>query len=66
MSEKIIKIKTLPSGPTAICCETLENEFSIELSASCIFLHVKDISDLISLLGDVEFYFQEGGNHVDN
>lgn len=57
MSEKVIKIKTLPSGPTAICCETVEDEFSIEVAASCIFLHSKDIPELIRLIHDVDEYF---------
>jgi len=57
MPEKIIETKTMKSGITAICCETVKDNFSIEIAASCIFLHAEDIPGLISLLHEVDRYF---------
>jgi len=57
MAEKIIATKTLPSGITAICAETIKDNFSIEIAANCLFLHSEDIPDFISLLHDIDRHF---------
>ena len=57
MSETIIKTKTMESGVTCIACETLPDSFSIEIAASCLFLHSEDIPGMLSLLHDIDKYF---------
>jgi len=57
MADKIIKTKTLESGITAICCETMQDNFSIEIAAETIFLHSTDIPKLVSLLYEVDKHF---------
>ena len=54
---EIITTKTLKSGIAAICCETSKDNFSIEIAASCLFLHSEDIPGLITLLHDVDRHF---------
>jgi len=57
MAEKIIATKTLPSKITAICCETIKDNFSIEISSGTIFLHSEDIPGLVALLHEVDRFF---------
>ena len=56
MPEKIIEIKKLPSGTTAIVFET-STGVAIEIGAGTNFIDEKDMFDFTRLLQEVDKYF---------
>ena len=55
--DKIIKIKKLPSGSTAILTETASDALGIEVGPGVIFLSADDLPAVIQLLQDMDRYF---------
>lgn len=56
MKDKIIKLKKLPSGTTAIALET-ETGLALEVGSGCIFLGVDDLYAFIRLMGEADRFF---------
>ena len=56
MADKIISIKKLKSGCTAIAMET-KTGLAIEIGAGVVFITAEDIPALVGLLHDADRYF---------
>ena len=56
MSDKIIELKKLPSGVTAIVLET-KTGMAIEIGTGTVFVDEQDLYDLIRLLKEIDAYF---------
>ena len=57
MSDKIIELKKLPSGTTAIVSETSGDTLAIEIGTGTLFLDVQDLYPFIRLLKEVDRHF---------
>jgi hypothetical protein len=57
LSDKIIEIKKLPSGITAIATETASDALGLEIGSGCIFLTADDIPALQGLLKVADKHF---------
>jgi len=56
MSDKIIELKKLPSGSTAIVLET-KTGMAIEVGSGRIFFEIEDLYDFIRLLKATDKHF---------
>ena len=57
MTDKIIELKKLPSGATAIVSETSSDTMAIEIGTGTVFLEVQDLYAFIQLLKEVDRHF---------
>lgn len=57
MAEKIIELKKLPSGTTAIVSEASGDTMAIEIGTGTVFLDVQDLYPFIQLLKEVDRHF---------
>ena len=57
MTDKIIKIKKLPSGITVIVTETASDTIGLEIGSGVISMAIEDLYDFIRLSKEVDEYF---------
>lgn len=59
MSDKIIKMKKLPSGCTAIAIEVSEGSLAIEVGSGILFITAEDIPNFLTLVKEADRHFLE-------
>jgi len=57
MADKIIELKKLPSGATAIVSEISGDTMAIEIGSRAVFLEVQDLYPFIQMLKEVDRHF---------